>query len=270
MSGRLHRPGHRSAPRTFAVCVAAVALGLPAASAGATGPTGATAEGPSAAVPTRPRYPATEDLYDPGVVTRSAFVNRRFTPRARPSLTAPAAGSKLGLSTEDGTTEIVVVLARTSDATGRTWLQVRTPSRPNGTVGWVPGDVLGTMHRVATWVQVDLRRTTLTLVRAGRVVFRTRVGVGRAKWPTPRGEFYVRNALSGRDLGTIYGPVAFGLSAHSDVLTDWPGGGVVGIHGTNEPGLIPGRISHGCIRLRNRDILRLAKLLPVGTPVSIT
>ena len=43
----------------------------------------------------------------------------------------------------------------------------------------------------------------------------------------------------------------------------------MGIHGTDEPGLIPGRVSHGCIRLRNRDIVRLAQLMPVGTPLTI-
>jgi lipoprotein-anchoring transpeptidase ErfK/SrfK len=53
------------------------------------------------------------------------------------------------------------------------------------------------------------------------------------------------------------------------VLTDWPAGGFVGVHGTNQPELVPGRVSHGCIRLRNEDILRLARLLPVGTPVKI-
>ena len=67
----------------------------------------------------------------------------------------------------------------------------------------------------------------------------------------------------------VYGPIAFGTSARSAVLTDWPGGGFVGVHGTNEPQLIPGRVSHGCIRLRNPDILHLARLLPVGTPVTI-
>ena len=55
----------------------------------------------------------------------------------------------------------------------------------------------------------------------------------------------------------FYGPVAFGTTARSAVLTDWPDGGFIGIHGTNEPQLLPGRVSHGCIRLRNRDILRL-------------
>jgi lipoprotein-anchoring transpeptidase ErfK/SrfK len=68
---------------------------------------------------------------------------------------------------------------------------------------------------------------------------------------------------------SFYGPVAFGTSARSSVLTDWPAGGFVGIHGTDRPDLIPGRVSHGCIRMQNRDIMRLARLMPVGTPLTI-
>ena len=67
----------------------------------------------------------------------------------------------------------------------------------------------------------------------------------------------------------FYGPVAFGTSARSAVLTDWPGGGFIGIHGTDSPELLPGRVSHGCIRMRNDDIRRLWRLLPVGTPITI-
>lgn len=44
---------------------------------------------------------------------------------------------------------------------------------------------------------------------------------------------------------------------------------MVGIHGTDQPELIPGRPSHGCIRLSNPAIRRLARLMPVGTPVLI-
>ena len=94
------------------------------------------------------------------------------------------------------------------------------------------------------------------------------VGVGRTIWPTPRGEFYVVEKLA--DFGNpFYGPVAFGTSARSTTLTDWPGGGVVGIHGTDAPQLLPGRVSHGCIRLPNDAIVRLARLMPLGTPVTI-
>jgi lipoprotein-anchoring transpeptidase ErfK/SrfK len=55
----------------------------------------------------------------------------------------------------------------------------------------------------------------------------------------------------------------------STQLTDWPGGGYIGIHGTDAPQLIPGRISHGCIRVRNDDIVRLSRMLPLGTPLTI-
>jgi lipoprotein-anchoring transpeptidase ErfK/SrfK len=68
----------------------------------------------------------------------------------------------------------------------------------------------------------------------------------------------------------FYGPVAFGTSARSPTLTEWPGGGFIGIHGTNQPGILPGRVSHGCIRLRNADIVRLARLLPVGSPLTVS
>jgi hypothetical protein len=102
----------------------------------------------------------------------------------------------------------------------------------------------------------------------GRKVSAAAVGVGKPESPTPSGEFYVRDRLSGFG-DPFYGPVAFGTSARSAILTDWPAGGFVGIHGTNEPGLIPGRISHGCIRMRNADIVRLSRLMPVGTPLTI-
>ena len=66
----------------------------------------------------------------------------------------------------------------------------------------------------------------------------------------------------------VYGPWAFGTGAYS-ALSDWPGGGVVGIHGTNAPQLIPGRPSHGCVRVPNGALERLQRLMPVGTPVRI-
>jgi lipoprotein-anchoring transpeptidase ErfK/SrfK len=123
-------------------------------------------------------------------------------------------------------------------------------------------------EEVHTRLIVDRARLTLTLLRNGRPIFHAPVGIGAPATPTPTGRFYVRNCLT-RYASPFYGPIAFGTSAQSQTLTDWPAGGFVGIHGTNEPGLIPGRPSHGCIRLRNPDIVRLARLLPVGTPLEI-
>jgi L,D-transpeptidase catalytic domain len=67
----------------------------------------------------------------------------------------------------------------------------------------------------------------------------------------------------------FYGPIAFGTSGRSYVRTDWPGGGFIGIYGTSLPELLPGRVSNGCIRLRNEDVVRLAAMLPIGTPVTV-
>jgi lipoprotein-anchoring transpeptidase ErfK/SrfK len=147
-------------------------------------------------------------------------------------------------------------------------VHVRLAVLPNGTTGWVRRRALGGYGTVHTRLDVDLRRLRATLLRAGRPIFRAAVGVGSERWPTPRGEFYVRNKLRRYDRAT-YGPVAFGTSARSPTATGWPAGGFIGIHGTDRPDLVPGRVSHGCIRMRNADVLTLAGHLSVGTPMSI-
>jgi hypothetical protein len=187
---------------------------------------------------------------------------------ANPSADSRALG-RLRLMTEDRTDELLFAEARTF-VNGAWWVRVRLPFRPTGKVGWVPESKLGPYQTVRSHLIIN--RTTLraTLVRSGKIVFRARVGVGKRSTPTPRGEFYIRSRLSNFGSGSVYGPLAFGTSARSRTLTDWPGGGFIGIHGTNEPNLIPGRPSHGCIRMRNADIRRLDKLMSVGTPVTVT
>jgi lipoprotein-anchoring transpeptidase ErfK/SrfK len=169
--------------------------------------------------------------------------------------------------TEEGTNNVVFVLGETRQK-GRSWVHVRLPVLPNGRTGWVPRTALGGYRFVRTRLVVDRARLRATLFESGRPVFSAPVGVGTAAAPTPAGEFYVRLKLAGFD-DPFYGPVAFGTSARSAVLTDWPGGGYIGIHGTNAPELLPGRVSHGCVRMRNEDIVELGRLMPVGTPLTI-
>jgi hypothetical protein len=187
--------------------------------------------------------------------------------RGRPAA-AGAAVAALPAATPEGTTNIVRVIAQRATAAGL-WVKVEVAALPNGRSGWVPRSSLGGLHVVHTHLIVDRERFTATLLVDGRKVFAAPVGVGTRSSPTPAGTFYVRDRLSGFG-DPFYGPVAFGTNARSPQHTDWPGGGFIGIHGTNEPQLIPGRVSHGCVRLRNDDILRLARLMPVGTPVTIT
>jgi lipoprotein-anchoring transpeptidase ErfK/SrfK len=183
----------------------------------------------------------------------------------------PAGGgtlAKVATRTPEGTTNLVLVSGHARRAAGRLWVRVRAAGSPDDVYGWVPRSSLGGYTPVRTRLVVDRARLTATLFRNGRRVFRAEVGVGAPQTPTPAGDFYVRNKLHSYE-SPFYGPVAFGTSARSPSVTDWPAGGFVGIHGTNQPDLIPGRVSHGCIRLKNRAILRLARLMGIGTPVRV-
>jgi lipoprotein-anchoring transpeptidase ErfK/SrfK len=205
-------------------------------------------------------------LGNPNRVSFWAPIVRRVAARARPT-TDSRIVARLGTRTPEGTSNAVLLLQR-RESGGQPWLKVRLPVLPNNTTGWVPRASLGGYQAVNTHLLVDRRRLNAVLYRLGRPVFRAPVGIGQRRWPTPAGRFYLRNKLTGYR-SPFYGPIAFGTSARSSVLTDWPAGGFVGIHGTNAPELVPGRVSHGCIRMRNGDIVRLARLMPPGTPLSI-
>ena len=210
---------------------------------------------------------ATERLSDERTVTRWAHAAGRAPIRAGPASDAPRVG-RLRPLTEDGYPEVYLALRSRVGAGGTVWIEVRVPSRSNDTTAWVPREALGPLHLVRTALTVDLRRSRATLRRDGRLVWRARIGHGAPGTPTPTGRFYVREKLRNAGGDPAYGPWAIGTSAYSSI-SDWPGGGVVGIHGTDRPELIPGRPSHGCIRVRDSAIVRLARLLPIGTPVHI-
>jgi len=239
----------------LAVVVAALAAAAPARAGDAVRPAEAT--GPL----------GSERLSNERTVTRWAHARSTEPIRVRASRSA-ASLARLRRWTEDGYPEVYLALRSYVRADGETWVRVRVPMRPNGRRGWVPRAALGRLRVVTTQLVVRRRALKATLRDGGRVVWRARVGVGAPATPTPRGTFYVRELLRVPAPYGIYGPYAFGTSAYSS-LSDWPGGGVVGIHGTNAPSLIPGRPSHGCIRVRNARIRWLARLMPIGTPVHV-
>ncbi|MEK5476583.1 L,D-transpeptidase family protein [Paenibacillus sp. FSL R5-0407] len=85
-----------------------------------------------------------------------------------------------------------------------------------------------------------------------------RIAVGNPSTPTPVGEYQV--VYKGKNWGPAFGPRWLGLNV------PW---GIYGIHGTNRPYSIGQHLSHGCIRMQNRDVLDLYELIPVGTKVTI-
>jgi lipoprotein-anchoring transpeptidase ErfK/SrfK len=206
-------------------------------------------------------------LSDEFTLSRYAFA-RIATPIHKTASRFGGTVGRLRYQTEDGFPEPYLVLRLATDSKGRKWVQVRVPRRPNGRTGWVARGALARFHVVDTSLRINRSTLRATLYRDGKRVWSSRVGVGTPSTPTPAGHYIVRERFRIGKTGGIYGPYAFGTSAYS-VLSDWPRGGVVGIHGTNAPGLIPGRPSHGCVRVRNEAILRLARLMPIGTPIEI-
>jgi hypothetical protein len=225
-------------------------------------PAGATASTLPAANP-----PGMVKLSNERTTTRWAHTADLQPVFSRPSGSAKQV-ARLRLLTEDRFAEVYLVLASWKSPAGNTWLKIRVPKRPNGKVGWVRESALGALHTVHTQLRVNRHTLRVTLYDRGRKRFSARIGVGKRGTPTPGGHFWIREKFRVKG-HTLYGPRAIGTSAYAPTLSEWPGGGVVGLHGTDQPGLIPGRPSHGCIRLRNRDILRLYQLVPTGTPVDI-
>jgi L,D-transpeptidase catalytic domain len=150
------------------------------------------------------------------------------------------------------------------------FLEVLLPERPNGSTGWVRGADVA-VEQVDHEIIIDLAARTLRWSERGSVVLDTQIAVGSQQYPTPTGRFFVTDLLDTGEGSGSYGPYAMGLSAHSDVLTEFGGGdGQVGIHGTNDPSSIGRAVSHGCVRVPNDVITRLATTVRIGTVVTIT
>lgn len=149
------------------------------------------------------------------------------------------------------------------------WLKVLLPVRPNGSTGWIrASDVTIATHDYRIEVEVSAHK--LTVWKGNEVFLADKVGVGAPATPTTVGRFYTTGLFETARTQPMFGPYAYPLSGYSEVLFDYAGGeGQMGIHGTNEPASLGRNVSHGCVRMSNAAISRLAKVLPVGVPVDI-
>jgi lipoprotein-anchoring transpeptidase ErfK/SrfK len=152
------------------------------------------------------------------------------------------------------------------------WLEVLLPTRPNGATAWVR---LTDVNTTSPTYEVVVSRSAheLRLIRRAddAVVMTSEVGVGSPSRPTPAGRFFVRDHFPTGQMNHPYGPFAFGLSGHSDVLSRFgTGDGRIAIHGTNQPSSIGADVSNGCVHVPNDVVLALIPYLPLGTPVTIT
>jgi lipoprotein-anchoring transpeptidase ErfK/SrfK len=103
---------------------------------------------------------------------------------------------------------------------------------------------------------VNTSQKKLILFRNGLELKAYPVGVGKMLTPTPTGTYKIINKAP--NPGGFFGAMWLGLSKPH-----------YGIHGTNNPASIGKYVSHGCIRMYNRDVIELSRIVPIGTPVTI-
>jgi lipoprotein-anchoring transpeptidase ErfK/SrfK len=118
-------------------------------------------------------------------------------------------------------------------------------------------------------VLVSIPDRKLAVMDGETVVATFPVAVGAAESPSPVGEFRIVSRVSNP---TYYHPGTVIPSGKSNpVGTRWLGLNLkgYGIHGTNAPQLVGKAASHGCVRLRNRDVEQLFSMLHVGDAVEI-
>jgi L,D-transpeptidase catalytic domain len=194
------------------------------------------------------------------------FLVDKIPVRAAPNPHAPVIKT-LTQFRDDYRIQVVYAVAVRTGTDKRPWYKISIPMRPNGTMGWIPARVAQVAPTVA---QIDVHRQsrTIDLYWHGTRVWHAIIAIGAPGMETPLGRYFVAARFVPYDdpfLG-VFGVETSGYSK----LTEWPGGGWFGIHGTDMPQLLGQAVSHGCIRVSNLTATKLRQYAPLGTPIVIT
>jgi lipoprotein-anchoring transpeptidase ErfK/SrfK len=211
---------------------------------------------PSPGASPAPQY----ERWTVGVAQRPIVVRRR------PAYDAPVL-TRLPMRTPADYPTIVLV-DEVREVDGVPWYRVWLAVPPNESRGWVRDGQMA-FYRTASRIVIDLSLRKLMVYRRGELVHTFPVAVGGPGLETPTGRFFITQKLRPPDPNGVYGVLQLGTSATQPKLNGWPDGGLVAIHGTNAPWLIGKAVSHGCVRMRNKDVLAVNRLVPAGSPVVI-
>ncbi|MEP7030011.1 MAG: L,D-transpeptidase [Pseudolabrys sp.] len=129
--------------------------------------------------------------------------------------------------------------------------------------GFAPGTIVIKTNERSLYYVLDQQRALRFPVGVGRGG-KTWTGTARVEGKFVRPAWQAPPELGG-------GPVIPG-GAHNNPMGEAAltlRGGEYAIHGTNRPASVGGFVSSGCIRMYNRDIVELYRLVAVGTPVIV-
>jgi lipoprotein-anchoring transpeptidase ErfK/SrfK len=251
------------------VLVLGMLVGACTASDPAGGPTGEGTGGPvdpADPVPSEPSESEEPERLLPEGVDVVASPRERYTPMYEEPGDRKVAFALDTRNDMGALAPMLVVHATRRD--GEPWYEVLLPLRPNGTTAWVRERDVKLRERTAR-IEIDLSKRILEYLVDGEVEERYEVGIGTERYPTTTGRFYVYVKVPYENPNQPYGIMALGLSGFSRVITDWPGGGRIAVHGTPYASDRGQAVSHGCVRVYNQDLGSLVSV-PLGTPVLIS
>jgi lipoprotein-anchoring transpeptidase ErfK/SrfK len=223
---------------------------------------------------------------EPTTTTTTTTTTTSTGPKYPVVSTFPAAGGLLGNSVKvrvapnpkahvirtmhqfrpDFRPQVYYAVSKTTGTDGEIWYRISIPMRPNGTYGWIPARSVS-LKPTHSQIVINLNRRTIDIYRFGKHKWHGPVAIGAPGRETPVGHYFVASRFVPYH-DTFLGVFAEETSAYSK-LTEWPGGGVVGIHGTSLPQLLGKAVSHGCVRVSNTTARHLRSLAPLGTPIWI-
>jgi lipoprotein-anchoring transpeptidase ErfK/SrfK len=187
--------------------------------------------------------------------------------RKAPKDSAPVIARLSEFRPQDYRPFYVLAVSEKRSAKGKvSWYKISVPGRPNGRFGWVPARQI-LIRPMPYQVVVYRGSMVIQLWKDNKLVYTNRVAVGAPGMETPLGLFYVTMRFKPIQ-EPFLGAFAFETSGYSK-LSDWPGGGVVGLHGWNDPSVLGHAVSHGCIRISNTTAAFLRDRIPVGTPIRV-
>jgi lipoprotein-anchoring transpeptidase ErfK/SrfK len=163
--------------------------------------------------------------------------------------------------------QVILAVATRTGSDHKPWYRINLPMRPNGTYGWIPARTVSLTPTVSE-IEIHRAARTIDVYWHGKRAWHGIVAIGAPGMETPVGHFYVASRFVPYQ-EPFLGVFAVETSAYSK-LSEWPGGGVVGVHGTSAPQLLGQAVSHGCVRVSNETATALKRLAPLGTPITIT
>lgn len=121
---------------------------------------------------------------------------------------------------------------------------------------------------------IKLRERRVYVYRGDRIEKSFPIAIGRRGWETPTGNFKVlhmeRDPIWEHPLNGQVIPPGPNNPLGARWIGFWTDGrNYIGFHGTPNERLVGQAVSHGCIRMRNRDVEALYEMVRVGTPVTV-